>query len=119
MSTAIPAQERRDRRLAPRFPMVLPTFIEQGGEKYKACLINLAYGGALIETFVPLRLLNSTVALYCGTIVVRALMVWTKDHQIGLKFEAPLTDVQIGEQLFRTRAIASRRESRLQSARLA
>lgn len=112
------AQVWNDRRATDRFPVALPAFIKLEGEKYNVRLINLAHGGALIETFAPLRL-DSTVALHCGTIVIGAAVVWAKDYQIGVKFEAPLTDAQVSEQVFRTLAIASRRELRLQSGRQA
>lgn len=109
------AQEFRDRRQAERFPVALPAFIEIEGERYNARLINLAHGGALIETLVAHLPISSTAALHCGTIVGRATVVWTNDHQIGLKFEASLTEAQVNEQVLRTFAIASRRELRLQS----
>ena len=109
------AQEWRDRRVAERFPVALPAFIEIEGTRYNARLINLAHGGALIETFVPHTPISSMAALHCGTIVCLAKVVWTNDCQIGLKFEASLTEEQVNEQLLRTFAIAARRELKLQS----
>ena len=122
LRAVIPArvpQEWEDRRRAERFPVALPAFLKFQGENHNARLINLAHGGALIETVATLPPLNSAVALHCGTIVARAMVVWTTDRQIGVKFETSLTDAQVNEQVFRTLAIASRRESKLQSGGLA
>lgn len=119
MNSAIPArvaQESPDRRAAERFPVALPAFIMLEGGTYNVRLTNLAHGGASIETLVPLQL-NSTMTLHCGTIIVGAVVAWATDFQIGVKFETPLTDAQVSEQVSRTLAIASRRELRLQSVR--
>lgn len=121
MSTAFPArgaQAWQDRREADRLSVILPAFLESDGQKYNARLINLAQGGALIEVFAPMTL-NSIVALHCGAMVARAAVVWAKDLRVGVKFEAPLTDAEVSEQVFRTALIASRRHLRLQSGGLA
>lgn len=108
------AQEWIDRRAEDRFPVALPAAIGLGGQKYGARLMNLAHGGALIETTAPLHL-DTTVALHCGTIAARAAVAWTKGNRIGVKFEAPLTDAQVIEQVARTIALDFRRGRKLQS----
>lgn len=108
------AHEWIERRSEDRFPVALPAAIGLAGQQYSARLINLAHSGALIETSAPLHL-DTMVALHCGTIIVHAVVAWTKGNHIGLKFKSPLTDAQVIEQVSRTFALEFRRARTLRS----
>lgn len=102
-------QDDLDQRSQLRFPVAVPATVELGDEEHGARVLNLATGGAMIETSAPL-LPRSALTLHCGTVTAPATVVWRKDDRIGVAFESPLTDVEVAEQVARSHAIALRRK---------
>jgi hypothetical protein len=117
ISHSVP-QLRLDRRSAKRFPAALPVILELGEQRLCAQLIDLAAGGGRLEVSV-IPLPHSELRLRCGTIAIRAIVVWSRGNHIGLEFQAMLTDKQIDEQVRRTHALAYRRHARLCSSKSA
>lgn len=103
--------DQLEQRATERFPMALPGTVRMGDEEYGARIHNLAPGGAMIETAAP-GLVGSLLTLSCGTITAGAAVVWRRDGRLGVGFGVPLTESQVSEQVSRSIAIASRRESK-------
>ena len=99
-----------EQRRHPRFPVALPaTVITISGEA-SALILDIAVGGAMIETRLALAP-GAKLALRCGTISVAAKVSWRKKGQIGLAFPLPLNDRDVAEQMGRSHAIAARRSN--------
>lgn len=75
-----------------------PAAIGMRDRQYSARVLNLAQGGALIETFAPL-LARSALKLRCGTCIVATTVVWRISDRLGINFDAPLTEAQVVEQV--------------------
>lgn len=99
-----------DRRSAGRLTVALPIILDLGSRKLGARLLDIALGGGRVELdVVPLP--HSHLTLRCGTIAVMAKVAWTRGNHVGLTFRSLLTDRQVGEQVRRSIALASRRDS--------
>lgn len=106
---AVTISKQFGRRVAYRFPVMLPAYIELDGRKFSVRLANLARSGALIETSRMLAT-ETTVVFHCGTVAVTAVAVWGRGSRFGLSFVRPLTNSQIDEQLSRCTALNARRD---------
>lgn len=94
---------RRTRRAV----LALPALVKSSGRQQRACVRDLSWQGAMIETPANLRP-GAPVRLSCGTIEADAVVVWGKIPLWGLRFLKPLEDAQILNQLHRARAVVAR-----------
>ena len=94
-----------------RAAVSLPALIRLLGKQFSARVHNLSSGGALIETTAPLGK-GSEITLSCGTIEERAAVVWTKQGRFGIKFEIPVHEERVIEQVYRSEVAADRRRLR-------
>lgn len=69
----------------------------------------------MIETSAQLYT-GTPLLLRCGSIIADAVVVWSKGCQTGVTFAAPLSDRDLAEQLARTAAMSSRRQSTSQES---
>lgn len=99
--------EQFGRRMAYRFSLTLPVYLELAGQKFSARLVNLARSGALIETTATFAT-ESAMIFQCGTVTAAATVVWVEANRCGLTFLRPLTTREIHEQLSRSIALGSR-----------
>ena len=109
--TRLAPEALADRRSTKRFPAALPVILELGAKKLCARLIDLGAEGGRVEVGV-IPMPHSDLLLRCGTIFIRATVIWSRGNEIGLKFQSSLTDEQITEQVRRTQALASLRSSK-------
>jgi len=97
-----------ERRTAPRTSVSLPVLINASGSQHAAQLRNISRGGALLEgRIVPDR--GTRIVLSCGTIETDAIVVWNDAMAFGLRFNAPVNDTVVDQQVARSEAMASRR----------
>lgn len=97
-----------ERRTAARISVSLPVLINASGAQHAAQLRNISRGGALLEARkVPD--LGTPIVLSCGTIEADATVVWNGSSAFGLRFNAPVNDVVVDQQVARSEAMASRR----------
>lgn len=91
-----------------RSALGLPAIVSVEDQDYSARIVNIAPGGAMIETPALLRT-GMSVLLRCGSIFAQAVVVWSSGCQTGVNFVVPLNDRELAEQLARTAAMSSRR----------
>jgi hypothetical protein len=99
-----------EQRTAERLPVSLPAYLEIRGSQHSARLLNVAAGGAMIETGAELAA-GTRLRFSCGTIRVDAVAVWLRQSQCGIKFYTPVADWQLAEQVSRSDALARRRDA--------
>jgi len=97
-----------DQRRHPRFPVGLPATLTTATSQGSALIHDIAIGGAMIETRLPLAP-GAKLVLRCGTIEVAAKVSWRKNGRLGLSFPLPLQEREVAEQMNRSQAIAARR----------
>lgn len=100
----------QDRLPVPRWPratLTLPVFVECWGRKLVAHIRNISAGGAMVATAAPLAS-GMKVVLSCGSIEAAGVIVWGEQGRYGIKFDAPISQALIDEQLSRSRAVAKR-----------
>lgn len=97
-----------------RFPVALPATAVVSEHSYSVRVLNVAVRGAMFElaTLLPSR---SRLIFRCGTISAEAVVAWQCDGKMGVKFCEELSDRDVQEQLFRSAAVAARRELKLSS----
>lgn len=100
-------QAHRNRRVAERVPILVPASLDSRNHRYNAKLLNICGEGAMFESRALLAE-SSRVVVRCGTVVVKAVIVWRKGDRVGVSFETPLAHAQITEQLLRSKALANR-----------
>lgn len=106
-----------DQRRYVRMPVELPATLSVLGQgQSSARLLNITAGGALIGIFGPPPPRRSRLMLRCGTIESGAAVIWTRDREIGVEFDEPLSERLVLDQLRRSQAILSRREASLSKA---
>jgi hypothetical protein len=98
-----------EQRSSERLPISLPAYLEVRGSQHSARLINIAAGGAMIETEATLAT-GTRFRFSCGTIRVDAVAVWSREGKSGIKFYVPVADWQLTEQLSRSDALVRRRD---------
>ena len=78
----------------PRFPADIGVSIFCGSEGHFATLINISTTGARIE--LPARLPQDTLVTFQRfTERMTARVVWSNDHQTGVRFEMLLSQAQV------------------------
>jgi hypothetical protein len=109
-----PIQEARlsfERREGDRSDLALPVIISGGGKDYRARLINITPMGAMLEVSAPV-IEGTSLFLRCGSIDAHAVVVWINGLRTGIKFSAPLNELQIAECLSRAAAAAAHKSRR-------
>jgi len=66
----------------------------------------------MIQSVTPVRP-NDHVVLNCGTIEAYGRVVWTREHNFGIEFDAPIEEEEIVRQLDRSHAVVNRRHLRV------
>lgn len=97
-----------------RFSVALPATAVVAGHAYSVRVLNVALRGAMFELATPLPS-RSKLVFRCGTVSANAVIAWQCDGQMGVEFDEDLTDRDVQEQLFRSAAVAARRELKLSS----
>ena len=100
-----------EHRATPRQAITLPILIVLGGVRYSALMRNLSNSGAMIVTSAPLAIAMK-IEFQCGTICARSTVLWQRRSDFGIKFDEPICERQLDEQVLRSNAIASWRKVR-------
>jgi hypothetical protein len=115
MASPLPSPEQTDpyaeRRSCPRVPVALPAFIQAGGERHGAQLLDLSSGGAKVSCPASLPV-GSTVTLDCGTLGREAVVRWHNGAVVGLCFKSALDDRDVWSLLERSEMLAARMKPR-------
>lgn len=101
-------QERTDSaqaRQEQRFAVQLPAQLRSGALAVPVEIRDLSRGGCLAEAAFP-PLCDNLVMLAREKLIVEARVVWTKGRRFGLRFEAPLSAIDLFVQLSHNRALA-------------
>lgn len=91
-----------------RSAVLLPAIVERGSKKAGARIINMAAGGALIQCSASFRP-GEAFLLRCGSIAADAVVVWQDENLFGIAFRRSLSEAELAEQLYRNRAVESRK----------
>jgi hypothetical protein len=97
-----------DERAWPRVRVAVPASIVVAGQHLTARLLNIARGGAMLQTAADLDI-DTRITLHCGTIATQAAVIWKQPGKVGVSFVAPLCDSEVAEQIARAEAMAARR----------
>lgn len=100
-----------ERRRNDRETVLVPATITYGSKAYTGRILNIASGGALIETSAQLPP-HCHLTLQFGSVQTPAFAVWRAETNIGVRFLKPLTALQTGEQVARTNALRERYTSK-------
>jgi hypothetical protein len=92
-----------------RFPVSLPATLSTEDNVHGARLIDIAAGGAMIETDARVTI-GFPLHLRCGSILARGIVVWKRDQRLGFKFDHALSEIYLEEQQLRSCAVARRRQ---------
>lgn len=95
-----------DHRTAAREEIVLPVVIGVGTTRHNAVMRNLSAAGAMIMTSAPLDP-NMKVELQCGTICTGGTVIWQRESDFGIRFDKPVSERQVDEQMSRSNAVVS------------
>lgn len=72
-------------------------------------LVNISATGAMIETATLLRK-GVRLTISCGTVNVLADVIWRgPNREYGVRFERPLKEREVAEQVARSHAVMARR----------
>lgn len=76
-----------ERRRTPRESAELALLVRCHGREVPGRLINIAAGGAQVETREPIAMIPiSPLFLSCGLVQVHASIVWARGNRLGLRF---------------------------------
>jgi len=100
-----------EHRATPRQAITLPILIVVGATRYSALMRNLSNVGAMIVTSAPLAIAMK-IEFQCGTIRAGGTVRWQRQNDFGIKFDEPLCERQLNEQMSRSNASASWRKGR-------
>ena len=110
MATAVPSPEgfaaHDERRTHARVPVALPAFIHAGEERQPVQLLDLSAGGAKLKS-VKVFSAGTKVKLDCGTLGRSAVVRWQNGDQMGICFDAELSEREVAVQLQRSKALAA------------
>ncbi|HWJ37997.1 MAG TPA: PilZ domain-containing protein [Sphingomicrobium sp.] len=100
-----------DRRVYPRVPVALPSFLQANGERHSVQILDLSAGGAKLNC--PVRLaVGTAVVLDCGMIGRTAVVRWQNGELVGLCFDSELDAREVSALLVRSKALAAWMKSR-------
>ena len=93
-----------DRRVYPRVPVALPSFLQANGERHSVQLLDLSAGGAKLNCPVSLAT-GTSVILDCGMLGRSAVVRWQSGELIGLCFDSELEAREISALIERSKAL--------------
>jgi hypothetical protein len=115
MASSVPSPENSDpfaeRRAYPRVPMALPAFLQAGGERHSVQIVDLSAGGAKLDCPASLAV-GTAVMLDCGALARSAVVRWQNGTALGLCFETELDARDLSSLADRSKALASRMQTR-------
>ena len=98
-----------DHRATPRQAIALPILITVSGTRYNALIRNLSNAGAMIATSAPLSA-QTKIEFQCGSICAGGAVIWQRQSEFGIRFDQPISERQLSEQVLRSDAASSRRK---------
>lgn len=115
MASSVPSPQDSDpygdRRIYPRVPVALPAFLQAGGERHAAQLLDLSPGGAKLTCPISLPV-GTAVVLDCGTLGRSAVIRWLSAGVLGLCFDSELDARDVSALIARSTSLAARMETR-------
>lgn len=115
MASSVQASEDTDpfadRRVYPRVPVALPSFLQANGERHHVQLLDLSAGGAKLNC-LPSLAVGTAVVLDCGLLRCGAVVRWQSGELLGLCFDKELDARDISALLDRSKALAAWMKSR-------
>ena len=100
-----------DRRAYPRVPTALPAFLQANGERHSVQILDLSAGGARLDCAASLAV-GTAVIMDCGALARAAVVRWQNGAALGLCFDSELDDRDISALTNRSKALASRMQTR-------
>jgi hypothetical protein len=107
MASSVPTPQDAayaDRRVYPRVPVALPSFLQANGERHAVQILDLSAGGAKLTCPVSLST-GTAVVLDCGTLGRSAIVRWQTGEVLGLCFDSELETREISALLERSKAL--------------
>jgi len=107
MASSVPTPQDAayaDRRVYPRVPVALPSFLQANGERHAVQILDLSAGGAKLTCPVSLST-GTAVVLDCGTLGRSAVVRWQTGEVLGLCFDSELETREISALLERSKAL--------------
>ena len=97
-----------ERRTYKRSDVMLPGLLRLAGEGRRAVLRNISRSGAQVEVegSVPK---GSRIDLNSGALSADGIIVWSDAETAGVKFNQPISDSDLIQQVMRSDALSSRR----------
>lgn len=93
-----------DRRVYPRVPVALPSFLQANGERHSVRILDLSAGGAKVSCPVSLAT-GTSVILDCGMLGRSAVVRWHSGDLLGLCFDSELEARDISALMERSKAL--------------
>lgn len=106
---------RFDHRAMPREAVTLPILIVVDGKRHNALIRNLSSAGAMIVATAALSR-QMKIEFQCGTICADGTVIWQRDDLFGIKFDQPISERQLSEQVFRSDGVSGWRNGRPQAS---
>lgn len=97
----------RENRHVARNPVVIPAIMQTGDQAFTVRVLDITSAGAMIgaEVSVPD---GASVLLRCGSVQVRAVVVWCSAERLGLRFLDSADHSHIELAIRRSEALAKR-----------
>ena len=100
------SKRQKEQRSQFRIRVALPALASAGEIKISVSIVDIAMQGAMIETGTILQE-GARLAVSGGTVNVIAVVVWRgRSRQYGLRFERPLAQREVKEQMVRSSAVS-------------
>lgn len=105
-----------DQRAQTRFSVALPAIAMANGSRCSVSIMNITNDGAMIKMAADLPV-GAALALLRGTVSVAAKVIWQQPGGTsGIKFDPPISDSELNEQLSRSSAVEMRRARKVSCA---
>ncbi|SFI65796.1 PilZ domain-containing protein [Celeribacter neptunius] len=85
-------------RRATRYPCVLPTVVFDGIMPAVGTMLDVSQIGCKIEIGLDLQI-RQKIKITCGPVARKARIVWRNNHFAGVRFDKPLSEVELKELL--------------------
>lgn len=90
------AQDLEEQRRADRSHVQHKVIVTKGGKRLHADIIDVSPEGAKIQGRIEARVGEAISLVWSDTSSSRAKVIWTRDEEMGVFFEIPLTSAQMG-----------------------
>ena len=97
-----------ERRTNSRSDITLPGLAQLAGEGHRAVLRNISKTGAMIE-IEGAAAKGSCVSLSSGALSAGGTIVWSYADCVGVRFDQPISDSDLLQQIMRSDALTARR----------